>query len=169
MRAREATALRTRYQKCGRCNSDEWELTRVCDFVSRHNETSNWKLLHWIHHGHIQTIPASQRRSDLCVSYRWLRPRPIEVGGNEWGNNELEYYASPTENAFLNGAGFLVIKAGRGSIGRLPRIAHRIRDFDSKWAMVGGVRAFLAQRYAPDAFNIAVNDGIAARTNHLAG
>jgi diadenosine tetraphosphate (Ap4A) HIT family hydrolase len=30
------------------------------------------------------------------------------------------------------------------------------------WAMVGEVRALLLERYAPDGFNIAVNDGIAA-------
>jgi diadenosine tetraphosphate (Ap4A) HIT family hydrolase len=30
------------------------------------------------------------------------------------------------------------------------------------WAMVGEVRALLVRRYAPDAFNIAVNDGILA-------
>lgn len=30
------------------------------------------------------------------------------------------------------------------------------------WAIVGEVRALLLQRYAPDAFNIAVNDGVAA-------
>jgi beta-glucanase (GH16 family) len=34
-----------------------------------------------------------------------------DVGGNGWGNNELEYYTSRTDNAFLDGSGNLVIKA----------------------------------------------------------
>jgi beta-glucanase (GH16 family) len=34
----------------------------------------------------------------------------METGGNGWGNNELEYYTSRTQNAFLN-KGSLVIKA----------------------------------------------------------
>src|SRR6478672_2448863 len=34
-----------------------------------------------------------------------------EIGGAGWGNKELEYYTSSTENAYLDGAGSLVIKA----------------------------------------------------------
>jgi beta-glucanase (GH16 family) len=34
-----------------------------------------------------------------------------DVGGNGWGNNELEYYTTRTDNAFLDGNGNLVIKA----------------------------------------------------------
>jgi len=34
-----------------------------------------------------------------------------ETGGGGWGNKELEYYTSSTENAYLDGAGSLVIKA----------------------------------------------------------
>lgn len=34
-----------------------------------------------------------------------------DIGGNGWGNNELEYYTSRTENAYLDGEGHLVIKA----------------------------------------------------------
>src|SRR5437660_7225047 len=34
-----------------------------------------------------------------------------DVGGNGWGNNELEYYTSRTNNAFLDGNGNLAIKA----------------------------------------------------------
>jgi beta-glucanase (GH16 family) len=37
-----------------------------------------------------------------------------EVGGNGWGNNELEYYTDCPENAALNGEGFLQIVAPRG-------------------------------------------------------
>src|SRR5215469_1146048 len=33
-----------------------------------------------------------------------------DVGGNGWGNNELESYTSRTQNAFLDGSGNLVIK-----------------------------------------------------------
>lgn len=34
-----------------------------------------------------------------------------DLGGHGWGNNELEYYTSRTENAYHDGAGHLVIKA----------------------------------------------------------
>jgi beta-glucanase (GH16 family) len=34
-----------------------------------------------------------------------------ETGGNGWGNQELEYYTNSTDNAYLDGAGSLVIKA----------------------------------------------------------
>jgi len=34
-----------------------------------------------------------------------------DVGGNGWGNDELEYYTSRTDNAFLDGSGNLVIEA----------------------------------------------------------
>ncbi len=34
-----------------------------------------------------------------------------ESGGGGWGNQELEYYTASTENAFLDGKGFLNIKA----------------------------------------------------------
>lgn len=37
----------------------------------------------------------------------------IGTGSNGWGNNELEYYTSRTENAYLDGAGHLIIKAIR--------------------------------------------------------
>ncbi|MFL6216542.1 MAG: family 16 glycosylhydrolase [Blastocatellia bacterium] len=33
-----------------------------------------------------------------------------DIGGNGWGNNELETYTSRTQNAFLDGDGHLVIK-----------------------------------------------------------
>lgn len=39
----------------------------------------------------------------------------IGTGSNGWGNNELEYYTSRTENAYLDGAGHLIIKAIRES------------------------------------------------------
>ena len=34
-----------------------------------------------------------------------------EIGGNGWGNQELEYYTNTTDNAYLDGEGSLVIKA----------------------------------------------------------
>ena len=34
-----------------------------------------------------------------------------EVGGNGWGNQELEYYTNSTDNAYTDGGGSLVIKA----------------------------------------------------------
>lgn len=37
----------------------------------------------------------------------------IGVGSDGWGNQELEYYTSRTQNAFLDGAGHLVIKASK--------------------------------------------------------
>src|SRR5262252_11235141 len=33
-----------------------------------------------------------------------------DVGGNGWGNNELESYTSRTQNAYLDGTGNLAIK-----------------------------------------------------------
>src|SRR5260221_10531423 len=33
-----------------------------------------------------------------------------DIGGNGWGNNELETYTNRTENAYLDGQGNLVIK-----------------------------------------------------------
>src|ERR1043165_5643792 len=33
-----------------------------------------------------------------------------DIGGNGWGNNELETYTSRTQNAFLDGDGHLIIK-----------------------------------------------------------
>ncbi len=37
----------------------------------------------------------------------------FDTGGGGWGNNELEYYTSRLQNAFINGKGKLVIKALR--------------------------------------------------------
>jgi len=39
----------------------------------------------------------------------------FDVGGNGWGNNELEYYTSGTSNAAMDGAGNLVITAKQES------------------------------------------------------
>lgn len=36
-----------------------------------------------------------------------------DIGGNGWGNNELEYYTNRTDNAYHDGEGHLVIKAIR--------------------------------------------------------
>ena len=36
-----------------------------------------------------------------------------EIGGKGWGNQELQYYTNSTENAFLDGAGNLVIKVAK--------------------------------------------------------
>jgi beta-glucanase (GH16 family) len=35
----------------------------------------------------------------------------FDVGGNGWGNNELEYYTNRLDNSFIDGEGNLVIKA----------------------------------------------------------
>ena len=35
----------------------------------------------------------------------------FDIGGNGWGNNELEYYTNRIQNAFIDGSGNLVIKA----------------------------------------------------------
>ena len=37
----------------------------------------------------------------------------IGVGSDGWGNQELEYYTSRTQNAYLDGAGHLIIKASK--------------------------------------------------------
>src|SRR4051794_30105947 len=50
-----------------------------------------------------------------------------EVGGNGWGNNELEYYRDSTENAYLED-GCLVIKAIKG---RYTGADHVSRDYTS--------------------------------------
>ncbi|GJG88970.1 hydrolase [Gemmatimonadetes bacterium T265] len=39
------------------------------------------------------------------------------MGGNGWGNHELEYYTPGARNAALDGAGHLVIEARRESVG----------------------------------------------------
>jgi beta-glucanase (GH16 family) len=44
---------------------------------------------------------------------RWVN----DVGGNGWGNNELEYYTNSTRNAALDGNGHLVITALAESMG----------------------------------------------------
>src|SRR5712691_1505683 len=35
----------------------------------------------------------------------------FDIGGNGWGNNELEYYTNRSQNAFTDGSGNLVMKA----------------------------------------------------------
>jgi len=35
----------------------------------------------------------------------------FDLGGGGWGNHELEYYTDETENAYLDGSGYLVISA----------------------------------------------------------
>jgi beta-glucanase (GH16 family) len=51
----------------------------------------------------------------------------METGGNGWGNNELEYYTSRTQNSFLNN-GSLVIKAIRETFTGPDNVT---RDFTS--------------------------------------
>jgi beta-glucanase (GH16 family) len=41
-----------------------------------------------------------------------------DVGGWGWGNKELEYYTDSTKNAYLDGHGFLVIKAFQETLGQ---------------------------------------------------
>jgi beta-glucanase (GH16 family) len=38
---------------------------------------------------------------------KWI----YDIGGGGWGNNELEYYTSRSQNAYLDGKGHLIIKA----------------------------------------------------------
>ena len=40
-----------------------------------------------------------------------------EIGGNGWGNNELEYYTNSTKNSFITKGGYLVLEARKETIG----------------------------------------------------
>jgi beta-glucanase (GH16 family) len=42
-----------------------------------------------------------------------------DLGGNGWGNKELENYTNRPENSFLDGKGHLVIRAGKDAQGRI--------------------------------------------------
>jgi beta-glucanase (GH16 family) len=50
-----------------------------------------------------------------------------DVGGNGWGNNELEYYTNSTRNAALDGAGHLVITALAESMGGRSYTSARLK------------------------------------------
>jgi len=56
-------------------------------------------------------------------STRWT----FDVGGTGWGNDELEYYTSGTNNAALDGAGNLVIRAKQESMGGKSYTSARIK------------------------------------------
>jgi beta-glucanase (GH16 family) len=51
----------------------------------------------------------------------------FDVGGSGWGNNELEYYTSGTNNAAMDGAGNLVITAKQQSQGGMNYTSARIK------------------------------------------
>jgi len=59
-----------------------------------------------------------------------------DVGGNGWGNNELEYYTSRTNNARIEG-GKLVIEARKESFGGKDITSARLLTKD-KWAWTYG-------------------------------
>jgi beta-glucanase (GH16 family) len=51
----------------------------------------------------------------------------FDVGGTGWGNSELEYYTSGTNNAAMDGAGNLVITAKKESQGGMSYTSARIK------------------------------------------
>jgi len=54
---------------------------------------------------------------------RWVN----DVGGNGWGNNELQYYTNSTRNAALDGAGHLVVTAIAETMGGRSYTSARIK------------------------------------------
>ncbi|HET6145961.1 MAG TPA: glycoside hydrolase family 16 protein [Polyangia bacterium] len=54
---------------------------------------------------------------------RWVN----DVGGNGWGNNELQYYTNSTRNAALDGAGHLALTAIAESMGGRAYTSARIK------------------------------------------
>lgn len=50
----------------------------------------------------------------------------FDIGGNGWGNNELEYYTDRSQNAYTSG-GNLVIQALREDYGGRPYTSARMK------------------------------------------
>lgn len=61
--------------------------------------------------------------SDEFSGAKGQKPDPskwtYDIGGNGWGNKELETYTSSAQNAFLDGDGHLIIRAIKGADGRI--------------------------------------------------
>jgi beta-glucanase (GH16 family) len=66
----------------------------------------------------------------------WTR----EVGGNGWGNNELQYYTNRTVNSFLQN-GKLVIKAIEENFGSRNYTSARLKTQDKKFFKYGKIEA----------------------------
>ncbi|NEW09359.1 family 16 glycosylhydrolase [Paenibacillus sp. SYP-B3998] len=49
-----------------------------------------------------------------------------DIGGNGWGNNELEYYTDSRNNSYLDGNGNLIIKAIKENVGGNPYTSARL-------------------------------------------
>ena len=65
----------------------------------------------------------------------------FDVGGTGWGNDELEYYTSGTNNAALDGAGNLVITAKQQAMGGKNYTSARIKTQGLKTFTYGRVEA----------------------------
>ena len=65
----------------------------------------------------------------------------FDVGGTGWGNDELEYYTSGTNNAALDGAGNLVITAKQEAMGGKNYTSARIKTQGHKTFSYGRIEA----------------------------
>jgi len=70
-------------------------------------------------------------------SLKWT----FDVGGTGWGNDELEYYTSGTNNAALDGAGNLVITAKKEAMGGKNYTSARLKTQGLKTFTYGRVEA----------------------------
>jgi beta-glucanase (GH16 family) len=68
-------------------------------FPSTQNQSQDWNLV-W-----------SDEFNEPLGSEVDLTKWTAETGGSGWGNNELQYYTTTTQNAFMDGKGSLVITA----------------------------------------------------------
>ena len=67
----------------------------------------------------------------------------FEIGGNGWGNNELEYYTSSTRNASMDGNGNLVITAINETLPKKPRCWYgRCQYSSARLKTVGKFQAY---------------------------
>lgn len=86
----------------------------------------------------LQMLPASAQDSwqvvwsDEFVGRANSAPDPrkwtYDIGGGGWGNNELETYTNSTGNAFLDGAGNLIIRAVRSPSGEYTSARLKTQD-----------------------------------------
>ena len=65
----------------------------------------------------------------------------FDIGGNGWGNNELEYYTSRTDNAALDGAGNLLITAKQETMAGNSYTSARIKTQGIKTFTYGRIEA----------------------------
>jgi len=69
-----------------------------------------------------------------------------EIGGNGWGNNELQYYTDREENLYLQD-GKLIIKAIEENYGGRPYTSARIKTQNKRFYQYGKIEAGIKQPY----------------------